>query len=230
MLVNLNVSTSALIIDACESGQAAQAADDWRRGPIDSHGLAQMAYEKGMYLLAASQSNQSAQELQRLQHGLLTWALIGEGLREGRAFENPTRSVLDAGLNFDDWLTWSAERVPVLQAEAVSIKRGTHLPKSRQLASAAQRPTLLEHRIPGTAPLTIALTNVDVDPITMTVKASLTQVKKAGEKPHWSKFLIPSTPASNKVFGQFLGISQQGITIAGVTFQVNAGTASPRKE
>lgn len=224
-LVNLNVSTSALIVDACESGQAAQAADDWRRGPIDSHGLAQMAYEKGMYLLAASQSNQSAQELQRLQHGLLTWALIGEGLREGKAFENPARSVSDAGLSFDDWLNWSAERVPLLQAETASVKRGVLLPKSNLLAVASQRPTLLAHRIPGAEPLIVALTNVELDPITMTVRATRSPVKKAGEKPNWSTFVIPATDkTTEKVFGQFLQISRQGVTIAGIGFPTNSAS------
>src|SRR4030095_5340619 len=36
-----------MVIDACNSGQALEAAEK-RRGPMNSKGLAQLAYEKGM--------------------------------------------------------------------------------------------------------------------------------------------------------------------------------------
>jgi hypothetical protein len=42
-----------LIIDACNSGQVLDA-EEKRRGPMNSKGLAQLAYEKGMYVLTAS--------------------------------------------------------------------------------------------------------------------------------------------------------------------------------
>ena len=41
----------------------------------DSKGLAQLAYEKGMYILTAAQSYQAAQETSQLGHGLLTTRL-----------------------------------------------------------------------------------------------------------------------------------------------------------
>lgn len=50
-----------LVIDACNSGQALEA-EEKRRGPMNSKGLAQLAYEKGMYVLTAAQSYQAAQE------------------------------------------------------------------------------------------------------------------------------------------------------------------------
>src|SRR2546421_4041970 len=43
------------VIDACNSGQALES-DEKRRGPMNTRGLAQLAYEKGMYVLTASQS------------------------------------------------------------------------------------------------------------------------------------------------------------------------------
>src|SRR5262249_45556768 len=55
----------ALVIDACQSGQAL-ASDDERYGPMNSRGLAQLAYEKGMSILAASQAYQAALESARL--------------------------------------------------------------------------------------------------------------------------------------------------------------------
>jgi uncharacterized caspase-like protein len=47
-----------LVIDACNSGQALEA-EEKRRGPMNSKGLAQLAYEKGMYILTAAQSHQA---------------------------------------------------------------------------------------------------------------------------------------------------------------------------
>jgi hypothetical protein len=62
------------------SGQALESPDQ-RFGPINSRGLAQLAYEKGTSVLVASQAYQAALERARLGHGVLTLALIEEGLR-----------------------------------------------------------------------------------------------------------------------------------------------------
>ena len=56
------------VIDACNSGQALEA-EEQRRGPMNSKGLAQLAYEKGMYILTAAQSYQAAQEAAKFGHG-----------------------------------------------------------------------------------------------------------------------------------------------------------------
>jgi hypothetical protein len=68
-----------MVIDACNSGQALEA-EEKRRGPMNSKGLAQLAYEKGMYILTAAQSYQAAMEAEQLGHGYLTYALVEEGL------------------------------------------------------------------------------------------------------------------------------------------------------
>jgi uncharacterized caspase-like protein len=70
-----------LVIDACQSGQLLKA-EEKRRGPMNSKGLAQLAYEKGMYILAAAQSHQAALEVEILGHGLLTHVLVEEGLKQ----------------------------------------------------------------------------------------------------------------------------------------------------
>lgn len=77
-----------LIIDACNSGQALES-EEKRRGPMNSKGLAQLAYEKGMYVLTAAQSYQAALEAAQLGHGLLTYALVAEGLQHGAADLEP---------------------------------------------------------------------------------------------------------------------------------------------
>ncbi len=75
----VDASNIMFIIDACQSGQALEA-NEKRRGPMNSRGLAQLAYEKGMYILAAAQSYQAALEFERLGHGLLTYVLVEDGL------------------------------------------------------------------------------------------------------------------------------------------------------
>jgi len=101
-----------LIIDACESGQVLEMQDK-RLGPMNSRGLAQLAYEKGMYVLAAAQSREAAIEAGgKYQHGLLTFALIEEGLKTRKAYRGPQMSKLTAR----DWLDYAVERVPQLQA------------------------------------------------------------------------------------------------------------------
>src|SRR5262249_949655 len=72
------------VLDACNSGKALEA-EEKRRGPMNSSGLAQLAYEKGMYILTAAQSYQVALEAAQLGHGYLTFALIEEGLKKGLA-------------------------------------------------------------------------------------------------------------------------------------------------
>src|SRR5258708_23527078 len=59
-----------MVIDACNSGQALEA-EEKRRGPMNSKGLAQLAYEQSMYILTAPQSYQAALEPDRFEHRLL---------------------------------------------------------------------------------------------------------------------------------------------------------------
>jgi WD40 repeat protein/uncharacterized caspase-like protein len=111
-----------LIIDACNSGQALEA-EEKRRGPMNSKGLAQLAYEKGMYILTAAQSYQAALEAAQLGHGLLTYALVEEGLKTAIADSQPK----DGTLNAREWLDFATERVPQMQEEKMKQTRGVGL-------------------------------------------------------------------------------------------------------
>jgi WD40 repeat protein/uncharacterized caspase-like protein len=111
-----------LIIDACNSGQALEA-EEKRRGPMNSKGLAQLAYEKGMYILTAAQSFQAALEAAQLGHGLLTYALVEEGLKTAAADNGPKDGVLIAR----EWLDFATERVPQMQAQKMNEGRGVGL-------------------------------------------------------------------------------------------------------
>ena len=77
-----------MVLDACNSGQALES-EEKRRGPMNSVGLAQLAYEKGIYILTAAQAYQAALEASDLGHGFLTYALVEEGLKNGEADREP---------------------------------------------------------------------------------------------------------------------------------------------
>ncbi len=114
----MNAGRLLLVIDACNSGQALEA-EEKRRGPMNSKGLAQLAYEKGMYVLTASQSFQAAQEVSQLGHGLLTYALVTEGLDKGAADTTPK----DGKVIAREWLDYATNRVPLIQIEKMDEAR-----------------------------------------------------------------------------------------------------------
>ena len=107
-LSSLNVAFSALILDACDSGKAFDGSEF--RGPVNNGSLGRLAYEKGMYLLAASEADQPAHELELLQHSVLTYALFQEGLIQQKADWNPVDGIID----LNEWLAYGAHRVPQL--------------------------------------------------------------------------------------------------------------------
>lgn len=149
-----------MVIDACNSGQALEA-EEKRRGPMNSKGLAQLAYEKGMYILTAAQSYQAALEAAQFGHGLLTYALVEEGLKTGVADNEPKDGILNAR----EWLDFATERVPQMQEEKMKQARGLGTdivftegekniadPEKRSL----QRPRVFYRREMETDPLVIA--------------------------------------------------------------------------
>jgi WD40 repeat protein len=109
----LDSSQVLLVIDACNSGQALEA-EERRRGPMNSKGLAQLAYEKGMFILTAAQSYQAALETAQLGHGYLTYALVEEGLRKSLA----DRRAKDGEITVREWFDYATDRVPEMQGEA----------------------------------------------------------------------------------------------------------------
>ena len=101
----------------CNSGQALEA-EEKRRGPMNSKGLAQLAYEKGMYILTAAQSYQAALEVTELGHGLLTYA--GRGRLLSRADASPR----DGRVMLAEWLDYASARVPEMQEQKLKQDRG----------------------------------------------------------------------------------------------------------
>ena len=118
VLEKVDAGQLLFVIDACNSGQALEA-EEKRRGPMNSKGLAQLAYEKGMYILTAAQSYQAAMEASKLGHGYLTYALIEEGLKKGAADVLPR----DGAVAAREWLDYATERVPQMQLEKMQAGR-----------------------------------------------------------------------------------------------------------
>ncbi len=118
-LDGVDAAQIVMVLDACNSGQALEA-DEKRTGPMNSKGLAQLAYEKGMFILTAAQSYQAAQEVAQLGHGLLTHALVVQGLKEGTADTRPK----DGQVVMGEWLDYATARVPQMQIEKMKRSRG----------------------------------------------------------------------------------------------------------
>ena len=163
----IDASQLLLVIDACNSGQALEA-EEKRRGPMNSKGLAQLAYEKGMYVLTAAQSYQAAHEAAKFGHGFLTYALVEEGLKHGAADREPK----DRAIDLREWLNYATDEVPRMQEQnslAALRGRGRYVvfvgdgspPRNVGLKVDArdniQRPRLFYRREADSNPLVIAV-------------------------------------------------------------------------
>lgn len=109
-----------LVIDACNSGQLLESEDD-RRGPMNTKGLAQLAYDKGMYILTASQSIELAYVSQALKRSYLSYALTVEGLTTPVADTYPT----DGLISVREWFDYATNRVPQLRQNTDGIPSAT---------------------------------------------------------------------------------------------------------
>lgn len=101
--LKIDAESLVLVLDACHSGGALDA-PEWRRGPMNARGFAQLAWEKGMEIITASQSAGLAREVG--DHGLLTEALL-RGLTRARVEADGTILV-------ESWLDYAARLVPEL--------------------------------------------------------------------------------------------------------------------
>lgn len=115
-----------LIVDACYA--ASIVGEEFRAGPLNSKGLGQLAFDKGMRVLAASQADSVALESGNLQHGYLTYSLVQEGLIKGAADFRPK----DGHISLEEWLNFGQQRVPQLVAQmSAEAAAGDDLPVQR---------------------------------------------------------------------------------------------------
>src|SRR5581483_5362259 len=140
-----------LVIDACNSGQALEA-EEKRRGPMNSRGLAQLAYEKGMYILTAAQAYQAALEASQLGHGYLTYALVEEALKTGAVMTAAAGNTLTVR----EWMEYAAERVPQMQQERLKQSRLLTQQGGGKGQQDVQRPRVFYRRELEARPFTVA--------------------------------------------------------------------------
>jgi WD40 repeat protein len=114
-LRDIDTGRIVLIIDACQSAAVLGGAD-FKPGPMGSRGLGQLAYDKGITILAATQADNVALESGNVGHGLLTYALTQEGLENMAADWQPK----DGKIELREWLHYAENRVPELWSQIQS--------------------------------------------------------------------------------------------------------------
>ncbi len=133
-----------LVIDACHAAASIEG-DGFIPGPMGSRGLGQLAYDKGIRVLTGSQAAEEALESPSLQHGVLSFTMLREGLEASAADIAPR----DQRISMTELVSYPLTRVPeihrqVLQGSFSTVARGG----SSLLAPAAD----LESPIPGQTP------------------------------------------------------------------------------
>jgi hypothetical protein len=115
-LHRVDAAELVLIIDACHAAASIEA-EGFKPGPLGSKGLGQLAYDKRMRVLAASQSDQAAREMGgQIGAGVLTYTLLHDGLAAAQAIDEHGQTTLKS------WLEYPIKRVPHLFEE---IRAGT---------------------------------------------------------------------------------------------------------
>jgi len=98
----------AMVLDACGSG-GLLGTNEKSFGPLNLEGFAQLAYEKGLYVLSAATANQSAMEApvgaRSVPHSILSYVLLDEALNKARY--DPAR-----GISITDWFNYAVQHVP----------------------------------------------------------------------------------------------------------------------
>jgi uncharacterized caspase-like protein len=117
-LREIDAGDLVMIVDTCHSAATVES-PGFKPGPMGSRGLGQLAYDKGMRILAASQANDVALESERIKQGLLTYALVKEGLEQNKASIKEGKTTQ---ITLDSWLQYAADRVPQLYDEIRDCK------------------------------------------------------------------------------------------------------------
>ena len=145
-----------LLIDACNSGQVLVSEDE-RRGPMNTKGLAQLAYDKGMYILTASQNVESAYVSEALKSSYLSYALTEEGLKTSAADNMPK----DGLVSVREWFDYATNRVPQLRQVVsdglLKAEQGKGLEEEEEVKNkGTQRPRVFYRRQPDLRSLIVS--------------------------------------------------------------------------
>jgi uncharacterized caspase-like protein len=111
-LRDVDAGEMVMIVDACHSAATVEG-EGFKPGPMGSRGLGQLAYDKGMRILTASQADDVALESDLIKQGLLTYALVRDGIEAGQADFKPKDKIITVA----EWLAYGVDRVPKLYEE-----------------------------------------------------------------------------------------------------------------
>ncbi|MBY3297654.1 hypothetical protein HFO10_17165 [Rhizobium laguerreae] len=119
-LREVDAGEMVMIVDACHSASSVPAG--FKPGPMGDRGLGQLAYDKGMRILAATQADDVALESGELGQGLLTYALVREGLKAAVDGKDAADADRDGAVTMKEWLSYAEKRVPSLYQDVLAGK------------------------------------------------------------------------------------------------------------
>lgn len=123
-LRDLDAGELVMVIDACHSAAGVESAE-FKPGPMGARGLGQLAYDKGMRILASTRADDLAWESGEIHQGLLSFALVQNGLIDGKADYLPR----DGIIGLVEWMKYGASRVPGLYADVKRLQGTADAPK-----------------------------------------------------------------------------------------------------
>ena len=122
-LRGVDAGALAVVVDACNAAGAVEGSG-FKPGPMGARGLGQLAFDKGAAVLTATQADAPALEASSTGRGLLTFALVENGLLAGQADgagvgpgDPDGPGAPDGRITLAEWLAYGAQRVPELYEE-----------------------------------------------------------------------------------------------------------------
>lgn len=111
----IDAGSLAVIINACRSAASIESGD-FKPAPLGSHDLGELAYAKGMRVLAGSESLGAAIDSPALKYTLVMYAIIKDAI-QGRAADTPES---EGQLTLSALLRFVAQDVPLLYKKYVN--------------------------------------------------------------------------------------------------------------
>jgi WD40 repeat protein len=169
-LRRIDAGDMSLILDACHSAASIDAGN-FRAGPMGARGLGQLAWDKRMRVLAGSQADAFALEDASLQHGLLSYMLVREGLESGGAKYDDGQYT--GYVYLSAWLRFAVSAVPEMAGRlhqdyitlphSRGIERRIRVVGARGGNRAVQQPVVFDFSGPGRSSYRPML-SLDCDP------------------------------------------------------------------
>jgi WD40 repeat protein len=138
----IDAGEMVMILDACYSAASIES-NDFKPGPMGSSGLGQLAYDKRIRVLAASQATQPAGEAGDLGMGYLSYVLTKKGLEQNKADWQPQ----DGSVWLREWLAYGVEEVPKVygtDTDPKNTEKGVKVNRTGTIS--LQTPSLFDFR------------------------------------------------------------------------------------